>query len=154
MVKTKYKADAVQAKAIIEKTQQLFPDAKLNTSDGCRFDLPDGWLAAAVDHHAEHLVSFDRDFKKLLPVGRTAQDIGVAELRSENTIDQRRSVGGHEFRINERFAHGRHLVVVFRHVELQRDADLMQVVAALRPSCRFTGSLYRRQQQRHQGILS
>ncbi len=29
-------------------------------------DLPDGWLAAAVDHHAEHLVSFDRDFKKLL----------------------------------------------------------------------------------------
>jgi len=30
-------------------------------------DLPDGWLAAAVDHHAEHLVSFDRDFKKLLP---------------------------------------------------------------------------------------
>lgn len=30
-------------------------------------DLPDGWLAAAVDHQAEHLVSFDRDFKKLLP---------------------------------------------------------------------------------------
>jgi predicted nucleic acid-binding protein len=33
-------------------------------------DLPDGWLAAAVDHHAEHLVSFDRDFKKLLPKTR------------------------------------------------------------------------------------
>ena len=30
-------------------------------------DLPDGWLAAAADHHAEHLVSLDRDFKKLLP---------------------------------------------------------------------------------------
>ena len=30
-------------------------------------DLLDGWLAAAVDHHAERLVSFDRDFKKLLP---------------------------------------------------------------------------------------
>jgi toxin-antitoxin system PIN domain toxin len=30
-------------------------------------DLPDAWLASAVDHHAEHLVSFDRDFKKLLP---------------------------------------------------------------------------------------
>jgi hypothetical protein len=29
-------------------------------------DLPDGWLAAAVDHHAEHLISFDRGFKKLL----------------------------------------------------------------------------------------
>ena len=30
-------------------------------------DLPDAWLAAAVDQHAEHLVSFDRDFKTLLP---------------------------------------------------------------------------------------
>jgi toxin-antitoxin system PIN domain toxin len=29
-------------------------------------DLPDAWLAAAVDHQAEHLVSFDRDFRKLL----------------------------------------------------------------------------------------
>jgi phosphomannomutase len=44
MVKTKYKADAKQAKKIIEKTKQLFPDAKLNTSDGCRFDLADGWI--------------------------------------------------------------------------------------------------------------
>ena len=29
-------------------------------------DLPDAWLAAAVDQNGEHLVSFDRDFKKLL----------------------------------------------------------------------------------------
>src|SRR5262249_24941495 len=29
-------------------------------------DLPDAWLAAAVEQQAEHLVSFDRDFKKLL----------------------------------------------------------------------------------------
>jgi uncharacterized protein len=28
--------------------------------------LPDAWLAAAVEHMGEHLVSFDRDFKKLL----------------------------------------------------------------------------------------
>jgi toxin-antitoxin system PIN domain toxin len=33
-------------------------------------DLPDGWLAAAVEHQAEHLVSFDRDFRKLLPRAR------------------------------------------------------------------------------------
>ncbi|XHS80457.1 TA system VapC family ribonuclease toxin [Burkholderiaceae bacterium UC74_6] len=33
-------------------------------------DLPDAWLAAAVDHQAEHLVSFDRDFKKLLARSR------------------------------------------------------------------------------------
>jgi toxin-antitoxin system PIN domain toxin len=29
-------------------------------------DLPDAWLAAAVEQQAEHLVSFDRDFRKLL----------------------------------------------------------------------------------------
>lgn len=31
--------------------------------------LPDAWLAAAVVHIGEHLVSFDRDFRKL--IGRT-----------------------------------------------------------------------------------
>lgn len=33
--------------------------------------LPDAWLAAAVEHLGEHLVSFDRDFKKLLGRGRS-----------------------------------------------------------------------------------
>ena len=30
-------------------------------------DVPDAWLAAATAHVGEHLVTFDRDFKKLLP---------------------------------------------------------------------------------------
>ena len=29
-------------------------------------NLPDAWLSAAVAHLGEHLVSFDRDFRKLL----------------------------------------------------------------------------------------
>ena len=29
-------------------------------------DVPDAWLSAAVAHAGEHLVSFDRDFRKLL----------------------------------------------------------------------------------------
>lgn len=33
-------------------------------------DLPDAWLAAAVDLRGEHLVTFDRDFRKLLARGR------------------------------------------------------------------------------------
>lgn len=33
-------------------------------------DLPDAWLAAAVAHLGEHLVSFDRDFRKLLARGQ------------------------------------------------------------------------------------
>lgn len=32
--------------------------------------LPDAWLAAAVEQLGEHLVSFDKDFKKLLGRGR------------------------------------------------------------------------------------
>jgi toxin-antitoxin system PIN domain toxin len=44
------------------KLRQLCLEKQL-TGNG----LPDSWLAAAVDHHAEHLVSFDRDFSKLLP---------------------------------------------------------------------------------------
>lgn len=43
------------------KLRQLCLEKQLNGND-----LPDGWLAAAVDQQAEHLVSFDRDFRKLL----------------------------------------------------------------------------------------
>ncbi|MHC5083126.1 MAG: phosphoglucosamine mutase [Planctomycetota bacterium] len=44
MYKTKYPADKQQANAIIEKAKAIFPEAKLNTSDGCRFDLEDSWI--------------------------------------------------------------------------------------------------------------
>ena len=30
-------------------------------------DLPDAWLAAAAIHQGEHVVSFDSDFRRLLP---------------------------------------------------------------------------------------
>lgn len=33
-------------------------------------DLPDAWLSAAVAHLGEHLVSFDRDFRRLLGRGQ------------------------------------------------------------------------------------
>ena len=33
-------------------------------------DVPDAWLAAAVSHRGEHLVSFDRSFRKLLTRGQ------------------------------------------------------------------------------------
>lgn len=32
-----------------------------------REHLPDAWLAACVMRHGEHLVTFDRDFRGLLP---------------------------------------------------------------------------------------
>ena len=43
------------------KLRQLCLDKQLGGND-----LPGAWLAAAVAHTGEHLVSFDRDFKKLL----------------------------------------------------------------------------------------
>jgi hypothetical protein len=47
------------------KLRQLCLDKQLVGNE-----LPDGWLAAGVDQHAEHLVGFDGDFKKLLPRAR------------------------------------------------------------------------------------
>jgi phosphomannomutase len=44
MVKTKYTANAQQARAVIDKAKELFSTAQVNTSDGCRFDLADGWI--------------------------------------------------------------------------------------------------------------
>ena len=44
MIKTKYPANDKQAQAIIEKAKAVFTDARMDTTDGCRFDLPDGWL--------------------------------------------------------------------------------------------------------------
>lgn len=33
-------------------------------------EVPDAWLPAAAIHQGEHVVSFDGDFKRLLPRGR------------------------------------------------------------------------------------
>ena len=41
--------------------RQLCQDKQLTGND-----LPDAWLSAAVAHRGEHLVTFDRDFRKLL----------------------------------------------------------------------------------------
>jgi predicted nucleic acid-binding protein len=43
------------------KLRQLCLDKQLGGNN-----LPDAWLAAAVAHLGEHLVGFDRDFRKLL----------------------------------------------------------------------------------------
>jgi toxin-antitoxin system PIN domain toxin len=47
------------------KLRQLCIDRQLAGNQ-----LPDAWLAAAVEHQGEHLVSFDRDLRRLLPRSR------------------------------------------------------------------------------------
>ena len=41
-------------------------------------DLPDAWLAAATQQLGEHLVTFDTDFKKLLPRSKLTVLVGKA----------------------------------------------------------------------------
>ncbi len=44
MSKDKFTADTLQAQQIFNLTKKAFADAKLDTTDGCRFDFEDGWL--------------------------------------------------------------------------------------------------------------
>ncbi len=44
MSKDKFVADSSQARQILDLAKKTFTDAKLNTTDGCRFDFDDGWL--------------------------------------------------------------------------------------------------------------
>ena len=44
MYKSKYPADKQQANQIIEQAKAVYTDAAVDTSDGCRFDLDDGWI--------------------------------------------------------------------------------------------------------------
>ena len=40
-------------------------------------DIPDAWIAAASEAAGEHLVTFDRDFRRLLP----SRDVTVLEVK-------------------------------------------------------------------------
>jgi phosphomannomutase len=44
MSKDKFSADRDQAQRILESAKEIFAGAKLDTTDGCRFDFDDGWL--------------------------------------------------------------------------------------------------------------
>jgi len=44
MSKDKFAAEKSQARRILDSAKETFTDAKLDTTDGCRFDFDDGWL--------------------------------------------------------------------------------------------------------------
>lgn len=44
MSKSKFVADESQGRRILDSAKKLFADAKLDTTDGCRFDFDDGWV--------------------------------------------------------------------------------------------------------------
>jgi phosphomannomutase len=44
MIKDKFTANKLQTQQIFSSAKEAFVDAKLDTTDGCRFDFDDGWL--------------------------------------------------------------------------------------------------------------
>ncbi len=50
MSKDKFAADKSQAEQILRSAKKLFTNAKLDTTDGCRFDFDDGWLHLRVSN--------------------------------------------------------------------------------------------------------
>jgi phosphomannomutase len=63
MIKQKFTADKKQAIEIIEQAKQIFRQAKINTADGCRFDLPEGWIHLRMSN-TEPIVRLIAEFKK------------------------------------------------------------------------------------------
>jgi phosphomannomutase len=50
MSKDKFVADKLQARQILDSAKKTFTDAKLDETDGCRFDFDDGWLHLRVSN--------------------------------------------------------------------------------------------------------
>ena len=44
MSKDKFTVEKIQAQQILNSAKKLFTNAKLDTTDGCRFDFDDGWI--------------------------------------------------------------------------------------------------------------
>ena len=55
MGKDKFAAEQTQARQILNLAKKTFADAKLDTTDGCRFDFDDGWLHLRASN-TEHVM--------------------------------------------------------------------------------------------------
>jgi phosphomannomutase len=83
MLKEKYAANADQAQAIIQLAQAAWPGARINTSDGCRFDFDDSWV---------HLrVSNTEPVMRMITEGR---DLATAQRYADTVEDIRKKVIG------------------------------------------------------------
>jgi len=50
MSKDKFAAEQTEAQQILDSAKKVFANAKLNTTDGCRFDFDDGWLHLRISN--------------------------------------------------------------------------------------------------------
>ena len=63
MSKDKFAAEQTQAQQILKLAKKTFADAKLDTTDGCRFDFDDGWLHMRAKQYRTSYASYSRGNK-------------------------------------------------------------------------------------------
>ena len=81
MSKDKFVADKSQAEQILKSAQKAFTDAKVDTTDGCRFDFEDGWLHLRVSNT-----------EPVMRIIIEAKDSGIAERYADAVLKIRREV--------------------------------------------------------------
>ena len=83
MSKDKFAADKSQAEQILKSAKERFADAKLDTTDGCRFDFDDGWLHLRVSNT-----------EPVMRVIVEAKDRGTAQKYIDVVLNIRKEIPG------------------------------------------------------------
>ena len=81
MIKDKFQADRSAAQQILSAAKGVFADAKVDMSDGCRFDFEDGWL---------HLRSSNTE--PVIRVIAEARDESIARKYVEEVLSLRQAI--------------------------------------------------------------
>jgi len=92
MSKDKFVADESQAQRILNSAKKLFTNAKLDTTDGCRFDFDDGSSAEAHSKSWLHLRSSNTEPVMRLVV--EAKDKQIAKKYVDAVMNIRREILG------------------------------------------------------------
>ena len=88
------------------------------------------WSASCAVQQAVPRITRTGLLENILVVGRTTQDIRVAEFASQNHVEAGRRIRRRWVGVRRTVAHDRQKIVVGVDVNLQREADLMQVADA------------------------
>ena len=83
MSKDKFAADKSQAEQILKSAKKAFTNAKLDTTDGCRFDFDDGWLHLRVSNT-----------EPVMRIIVEAKDRGTAQKYIDAVLNIRKEISG------------------------------------------------------------
>ncbi len=83
MSKDKFAAEQAEAQRILKSAKKRFADAKLDTTDGCRFDFDDGWLHLRVSNT-----------EPVMRIIVEAKDRGTAQKYIDAVLNIRKEIPG------------------------------------------------------------